>query len=281
MARGLKLQHDDDQSFVGLGSGAVPVLVHVPHSGLGIPDDVRDEIVLDDDALRFELWRMTDHRTDVLAELAIAAGATAFVNRLSRLVIDPERFLEPEQESMEEVGMGAVYRSTADGEVLRDISTERREAMLNRWFHPYAEALADTVDKVLGRHGRCTIIDLHSFPAERSPYELGDEHRPEICIGTDPEQTPDWVIDLTEATVGAHGFEALRDTPFAGTYVPLRHWDDDRVTSVMIEVRRDIYLDSYSADVPPGDTWVRPSGGEARVADLAGALATAIAAHDP
>jgi hypothetical protein len=43
-------------------------------------------------------------------------GARAGVRqRLSRLVVDPERFLDPEREATEAVGRGAVYTRGADG----------------------------------------------------------------------------------------------------------------------------------------------------------------------
>ena len=89
------------------------------------------------------------------------------------------------------------------------------------------------------------IIDLHSYPEEPSGFEDPDAARPALCVGTDPIHTPSW---LGEATRGA--FAALpeidqiaENTPYAGCYVPLRHYgDDERVMSVMIELRRDVYL---------------------------------------
>lgn len=37
--------------------------------------------------------------------------------------------------------------------------------------------------------------------------------------------------------------EIGENTPYSGCYVPLRHYGrDERVTSVMIELRRDVYL---------------------------------------
>ena len=43
------------------------------------------------------------------------------------------------------------------------------------------------------------------------------------------------------------------DTPFAGTYVPLDvYGTDPHVTSVMVEIRRDLYLDEPSTIDPAG-----------------------------
>lgn len=89
------------------------------------------------------------------------------------------------------------------------------------------------------------LVVVHSYPVEALPYELdagGD--RPEICIGTDPRHTsPELVEAVAEAFDGA-GSIAL-DTPFSGSYVPLRHYlRDDRVNTVMLEFRRDLVAES-------------------------------------
>jgi N-formylglutamate deformylase len=235
-----------------LGDGSLPVVVHVPHAGLRIPPDVRDGLLLDDAALAEELRLMTDHRTDVLAQGAVEAGATVFLNRLSRLVVDPERFLEPDKEDMESRGMGAVYTATAHQSPLRDIDDDTRTDLINTYFHPYATALAVAVDRMLQRHGHVTIVDLHSYPSQRLPYEVGGEHRPPLCIGTDLVSTPDWLVEVVEAVAVGAGIETARNTPFAGTYVPLRHLGHPEVASVMLEIRRDLYLDE-AAWLPHAD----------------------------
>ncbi len=71
---------------------ASPVILHVPHSSRRIPADVRPGIVLDDAALERELDHITDSHTEEIAEAAAdLAGVTPwrFVNRASRLVVDP------------------------------------------------------------------------------------------------------------------------------------------------------------------------------------------------
>jgi N-formylglutamate deformylase len=79
-----------------LGDPASSWLLHVPHSSTEIPAAVRERILLDDDALEAELMAMTDAHTDVLAdrisERVNGRRPWSFVNRVSRLVVDPERF---------------------------------------------------------------------------------------------------------------------------------------------------------------------------------------------
>jgi hypothetical protein len=88
---------DDTPASFQLLPGAAdsPVILHVPHSSSVIPESVRDGIVLDDRALELELDHITDSHTAEIAAAAVEAGPGTpwrFVNGLSRLVIDPERY---------------------------------------------------------------------------------------------------------------------------------------------------------------------------------------------
>lgn len=99
------------------------------------------------------------------------------------------------------------------------------------------------MDEVLDAHGHVVIVDLHSYPSLALPYEVDpDALRPGVCIGTDRFHTAPRLSDKVE-----HEFAGVRggtahNTPFGGTYVPLRHWHKTaEVASVMLEIRRDLY----------------------------------------
>jgi N-formylglutamate deformylase len=218
----------------------------VPHASTRIPGPVRERILLDDDALAAELRAMTDAHTDLLAERISERTASrrpwSFVNALSRLVVDPERFPD-EREVMNRVGMGAVYTRTSTGTRLREECPAHRAKLIATLFEPYSRALADLVDDRLGATGRATILDLHSFPKHALPYELHpNDQRPEICLGTDDRHTPAPLLEAAHEVLAPLGSVAINQ-PFRGTYIPLRHYcHDHRVTSIMLELRRDAYL---------------------------------------
>ena len=226
------------------GSPESPVVLHVPHSSRSIPADVRQGITLTDDGLARELAHMTDALTDVIAARAATAADIRpwrFVNQQSRLVIDPERFPD-ERETMRRVGMGAVYTRTSHGERLRRDEDAAEPALVADWFIPYADAFADLVDARLAATGTTTIIDVHSYPSSRLPYELGGQHRPAVCLGTDPVHTPAWLLAAAHTAFADFG-PVGENTPFEGCYVPLRHYGTRaEVTAIMVELRRDTYL---------------------------------------
>jgi N-formylglutamate amidohydrolase len=232
------------------------VVVHVPHAGLVVPDDVRAGIVLDDADLVREMARMTDRHTDQLALNACesaAVDAIVVVNRLSRLVVDPER-LPDAQEPMAAIGMGAVYLATAHLGVLREPEPRRDAALREMYFEPYAAAVAAVVDEVLDATGGVTILDVHSYPSVALPYERERTRpRPGVCLGTDPTHTPADLVDAARAAFSGTGGGVELDVPFAGTYVPLSHFGTNTaVRSLMLEIRRDLYMDEETLGLHDG-----------------------------
>ena len=234
------------------GDAESTVILHVPHSSTVIPADVREGIVLSNDELAAELAAITDTHTDVIA---IGAANRAhvrpwrFVNRMSRLVIDPERFPD-EREELNAVGMGAVYEKTSDLQTLRTPTADERDSLIARFFEPYAAAMAQLVRERLAAVGKVTIIDVHSFPNKAKRYELHkSDARPELCIGADDFHTPEDLVTATREAMSSALFtgEIEVNQPFAGCYVPLDQYGSNRaVEAVMLEIRRDVVAANMS-----------------------------------
>lgn len=236
------------------GAAESPVILHVPHSAREMPPEVRAGIVLDDSALARELDHIVDAHTARLAQEAAGASEVTpwrFVNRLSRLVVDPERFPD-EREEMLAVGMGAVYTRTTHREALRSDDFDP-EPLISRYFEPYARAMTDAVRQRLAATGRAVIIDVHSYPSAPLPYELhGAGTRPPVCLGTDSFHTPPELLAAAREAFAACGETGL-DSPFSGTYVPLEFYGSEpRVAALMIEIRRDTYMTEPGGPVHPG-----------------------------
>ncbi len=211
------------------------VVLHVPHAGTHVPAWARPPLP-DDAELAAEIAALTDHRTDVLARAA-AGGATVLVDEVSRFVVDVERFPD-EREAMRAVGMGAVYTHGTRGQRIRPDDPAHEAALLAAYFHPWAARVEAAVRAALA-DGPVVLLDVHSYPRDPLPYERRPGDRPEVCLGTDARHTPPWL--LAAARTAFAGFGTACDTPFAGTYVPLALLGDARVSSLMLEVRRDVH----------------------------------------
>lgn len=226
-------------------AAARPLVLHIPHAGTMIPAEVRSGLLPSDSDLDREKVRLTDWHTDRLFAWGRGLGATMMVNRLSRLVVDPERFADDAREPMAAVGQGAVYAFGTDGRRLRRLDDADREALIRRWYDPYHAELTTIVGSMLNRFGTCLILDCHSFatvPLASEPDQ--SPGRPDVCIGTDAYHTPPALVAGLVSGAAAEGFKVDVDHPFSGALVPAAWYGrEQRVTSVLIEVRRGLYCD--------------------------------------
>jgi N-formylglutamate deformylase len=233
------------------GRITVPILANVPHSSVVIPEDIRSSLLLDEGDLKEELLCMTDWYVDELFACIHEMDGVVVRFNISRLVLDPERFLEDDKEVMSSRGMGVIYFKTSKGRDLRRaLSGHEREDLIGRFYLPYHKAIEQEVTSILDDFGKCLIIDCHSFSSRPLPHESSrDPARPDICLGIDPYHTPAKVTRIMESTFRKAGLTTKQNTPFEGTYVPFKYLgNDSRVSSIMIEINRKSYMDEATGE---------------------------------
>ncbi len=129
-------------------------ILHIPHASTFIPREHRKTLLIDDAALDLEILRLTDWYTGELFDLS-DLGANVISFPVSRIVCDPERFVDDHAEPASRVGMGCVYTQTSGGEILRDTSLaswlQYRQALLSEYYEPHHVALCGAVEKTLTR----------------------------------------------------------------------------------------------------------------------------------
>jgi N-formylglutamate amidohydrolase len=138
------------------------------------------------------------------------------------------------------------------------VAARERDSLLARFYHPHHARLAEATAAALAANGRCLIVDCHSFPSEPLPYELeaADDRdavlrRPAVCLGVDQVHTPPWLrrrawirmFEMIDQWPDEVARRVAFDRPFAGTMVPSPFRGDTRIHSIMIELRRDLYMD--------------------------------------
>ncbi|MCR5689589.1 MAG: N-formylglutamate amidohydrolase [Clostridiales bacterium] len=214
------------------------VILHVPHSSTYIPEEFADSFLCD---LETEMTLMSDLYTDILFD----CRHEAVVFPVSRLICDVERFRDDCDEPMSRVGMGAVYTRAHTGAPLRRTGEGERERILRRWYDPHHAELERQVGRRLDAFGKCLVIDCHSFSGVPLPHEPDkDPDRPDICVGTDGFHTPGRLADAAADRIKRLGYSVRLNSPFAGSLVPLRFYRrDKRVSSLMLEINRSLYLD--------------------------------------
>lgn len=229
----------------------IPVVANIPHSSVLIPQDIRESLLLNDQELEQELLCMTDRYSDEIFDSISELGGVAIRFSQSRLVLDPERFVDDKDEPMAQMGMGVVYLKTSTGQDLRKpLSGQDRDYLIDRFYTAYHKAIEQEVASMLEQFGKCLVVDCHSFSSKPLPHEPNqDLARPDICLGTDPFHTPVSLIEMIEGCFNRGGLTTKQNMPFIGTYVPLGYLNQDsRVRSIMIEVNRKLYMDETTGD---------------------------------
>jgi len=217
------------------------LLIHTPHCSIYIPENMKSDILISEKELEVELLRLTDRYANEIFEYQ---GAVIIKNQYSRLIFDPERFRNENEEVMAQVGMGAVYTRTSNGTKLRELSDKKRELILRKFYDPYQLEFEKRVEDKLLKYNKCIIVDGHSFASLPLPHELDqDRNRPDICIGTCEYHTNDRLANLAIEYFRKHNLAIKLNSPFTGTFVPIRHYKKDkRVQSIMIEINRRLYM---------------------------------------
>lgn len=218
------------------------IVFHVPHASTRFPSR---EGCIRLDLIPGQVEKLTDWYTD---QIFTVPGTETLRADFSRVFCDVERFCPDEAEPMAAKGMGFYYTHTDTGERFRE-DTAFKARVREQYYDAHQQRLAGLVDGRLETAGRCYLIDGHSFADMPCAHEeCQDPNRPDICIGTDPFHTPDWLAAAVVRVYRGAGYDVRVNWPFSGTMVPAAHHrKDNRVLSVMVEINRRLYLRQAAA----------------------------------
>lgn len=225
------------------------LILHIPHSSINIP--LREGYIIDECMLNSELLILTDWYTD---DLFCSESDIVVKAEFSRLFCDPERFSDDEQEVMAQFGMGVLYEKTDGGEIMRKVSVELRERILNEYYSIHHNKLNNAVNSQLRSFGSALILDCHSFPDIPLLRDLNqDASRPDFNIGTDAFHTPQKLIDMSLKFFIDKGYTIEDNAPYKGSIVPMEHYNkNQQVHSIMLEINRKLYLNEGSNEKSSG-----------------------------
>lgn len=226
-------------------------VVHIPHASTVMPERYRKTILLDDAALFCEMARMTDAYCDEL--FGCDDFPVRVVNPVSRLVCDVERFRDDAKEPCAKQGQGLMYVKTSTGRPMRNYDPVLREEILAEYYDPHHRTLTAAVERALAQTGRCTILDGHSFHPQFPIRWNCLFRRPDFDIGTDAFHTPGSLRDALVSEARGMGYYVRVNTPFSGAITPMAYYGKDkRVSSVMIEVNRRLYMNEKTMEKTAG-----------------------------
>ena len=216
------------QSVLNNNSKDHNLLIHVPHASTHIPENLRKDFIVEDDLIDRESSISADLYTEQLARQAWPM-ATIIEAKISRIVLDVERYEDDSKEIMSKFGRGIIYTRSHDGKKIRAaVSQKKRQKLIDQYYTPHWKKLRDNAKGKI-------LIDLHSYPVEPWSIELRPNHsRPEIDLGFTEKLTPTkWVTSITNHFKNLD-FEVGHNTPYSGVI------DAGAKAAIMIEIRRDV-----------------------------------------
>ena len=219
------------------------LILHIPHSSIEIP--LLDGYTSNQEQINQEIIKLTDWYTD---ELFDSTYDDKIIAPFSRIFCDVERFVDDDFEVMAKVGMGVLYEKFDNGDLLRKVTPEFKGVVLNNYYWKHHNRLTKIVKDGLKQFNSCLILDCHSFPSSPLTRALvQDSKTPDFNIGTDSFHTPKHYIEVSKEFFKSKGYSLGVDTPYTGSIVPMEFYQkDQRVSSIMLEVNRRMYLNEPS-----------------------------------
>ena len=223
--------------------GDTPLLVNVPHAGLGLAPGLDARLTPAGQSLAD-----TDWHVGTLYEFVTGLGVGLMVAAQSRYVVDLNRdpggrALYPGADNTEICPTrgfdgGPLYRDGAAPDKA-DIA-----ARVARYWQPYHDRLAAELDVIRARHGYAILLDGHSICAEVPRFFTG--RLPDLNLGTNDGRScaPDLAAAAAKVLAGASGLTHVHNGRFKGGYIT-RHYGRpaDGLHALQLEIAQACYMD--------------------------------------
>lgn len=218
-----------------------PVVVEIPHAGLGIdPLSARFTKIPAAAAEAESLLADSDIGADRLWDGAESRGVTRVVARTSRHVIDlntTPRLPTPSEEKLPDAMREVRHRSHSGAwwwiPPLPRTEIERRIAEI---AEPYHAAIRAALEAARARHGRALLLSSHTFPN-------AGETKADVVIGTlEGRAAPRALRDAIAETATRLGFDVALEAPFPGAWSLSQHGrPHEGIAAVQVEIAHRLF----------------------------------------
>lgn len=227
-------------------AGSLPLLVSVPHDGRDIPDDISGRMTAAGRDIPDTDWHVAE-----LYSFARDIGAPMVVAKYSRYVVDLNRPASDVALYEGQLATGVCPSETFGGEHLYAdgsvVSNDERADRVSRYWQPYHDHIASTLQALKDRFGYALLWDAHSIPS-RVP-RLFDGELPELNLGSfDGRSCADALSGAVASTVTTASF--VHNGRFKGGYIT-RHYGqpENNVHALQLEISQRAYMDEATREV--------------------------------
>ena len=213
------------------------VIKHIPHASISFPNN---------SGVRYNMstnLKLSDLFIDILFKDIKGLEIKALY---SRLYCDVEKYQDNSLEEMYRFGMGYIYtKDIFTGEDIKRNHFDKEKNKIDEYYQNHHNRLLIETRKILAQGKKVLILDLHSF-SEKYASLIGQKGPyPNICIGVNSNQSYDSkILELIINIIKEKGYSYQINYPFSGAMTPngLTDEEKDKVTSIMLEVNKRIYL---------------------------------------
>jgi N-formylglutamate deformylase len=225
--------------------GTIPLLISVPHDGRKIPKDIESRMTAAGRSMVDTDWHVAQ-----LYEFGRRLGASMIVAGYSRYVVDLNRPANDEVMYAGQTSTGLCPLQTFSGDNIYDdvnaIDAAETTDRIERYWNPYHDKIAATLEAFREQHGYALLWDAHSIPSVVP--RLFDGELPELNIGTwGGRSCAQKIAQAVVSRAESGEYETVLNARFQGGYITRHYGQPDRqIHAIQLEIAQRAYMDETS-----------------------------------
>jgi hypothetical protein len=219
-----------------------------------VPNSILQRLPLNREEVAREHWFLTDPILLDIARQAVDPGSEKpsrplIIFNYSPLVVDPLGMIISELGQENGLKPGFLTIDTT-GKALPGWSESDRQFIMAQTVNPYHQDLGQACLKLLASENMVALVTLRSFFTEPQRHERHRQRpRPQVCLGSSTEHTPQGLAALSGTIFRALGLWPQLNWPLTTANLPELMTGQPRLKALNIGLRRDLYMDEKNGQV--------------------------------
>lgn len=224
--------------------GDSPLLISVPHDGWQIPSAIVQYLTGEARGIPDTDWHVSR-----LYDFVRESGFSMLVANFSRYVVDLNRPVDDSAMYAGQLSTGLCPTQTFAGD---DIYTEQleiaTELRIERFWQPYHDKLAETLEALRERHGYALLWDAHSIRSEVPA--LFDGELPILNLGTwDGRSCAPGIATAVANEAKSSPYDAVIDERFKGGFITRNYGRPaEQIHAVQLEIAQRAYMNEKTLE---------------------------------
>jgi N-formylglutamate amidohydrolase len=227
-------------------AGESPLLISIPHDGRVLPPAIAERMTACGREIPDTDWHVVR-----LYEFAQNLGFGVIAANYSRYVVDLNRSPVDHALYDNQFVTGLCPQQTFSGEDIylpgKSVGDDEREARITKYWRPYHEKIASSLNAIKDQFGYALLWDAHSIPS--NVPRLFDGELPQLNFGTNSGRScaSDLIEPVMAEATASGNYSVIQDGRFNGGYIT-RHYGDpaNGVHAIQLELAQRCYMSEES-----------------------------------